>query len=402
MPIFFIFFIIITIISILFSGLVIWNIIRLWSYRYFYQKIQPNRKLIKSIFFGVHFLIPVAAIVSQLLVYDYYSRITSFISTVSLWSLGALGYLLLGSIISWGIAWVLYMIRVITHKKHFTWNRFFIPFSLNTRTSIRVFITFPIIVALGIIVYGTYATQTIKVVTYSIENESLNIPFPENWVGQKIALVSDTHTGQVRKQKILEKMVEKINEQQPLITIIAGDLIDGPKFPIHYLQPLTGLTSPLGNYFIPGNHEKYSRDSEIESLIGNYITLLSDNFITLDGVALVGIDYHQSNPVKTFEVIQNTTELIPEETPIIGVMHDPKLIPFLIEKQPNLTLSGHTHGGQMWPGNILVNYLYKTFAYGLTRHNNEKTVHITTSGVGTALVPMRVGSVPEIVIITIK
>ncbi len=401
MPNFFIFFIIITIISIFFSGLVIWNIVRLWSYRYFYKTIQPRRKLIKSIFFGIHFLIPVIAIISQILVYNYYSRITSIISTLSLWSLGALGYLLLGSIITWSIAWTLYCIRVISGKKHFTWNRFFIPFSLHTRTSIRIIITLPIIFSLGIIIYGTITTQSIRVVEYRINNTSLVTPFPDEWVGGKIVLVSDTHTGQIRKQKILGKMVSIINKQQPLITIIAGDLIDGPKFPITYLEPLTQFSSSFGNYFVPGNHEKYSRDSAIESIIGNYINLIIDNVFLINGVAIVGIDYHQSNPIKTFESIQKTTASVPENTPIIGVMHDPKLIPLLIEKQPNLTLSGHTHRGQMWPGNILVHYLYNEFAYGLTRHNNGKTVHITTSGIGTALVPMRVGSIPEVVVIHI-
>ncbi len=319
-----------------------------------------------------------------------------------MWTLGALGYLLMGSAIAWSIAWTLYMIRVATGKKRFTWNRFVIPFSIDTRLVVRMIITLPMIVALGIIVYGTINTQLVRTVHYSLSNQELATPFPDHWVGQKIAVFSDTHTGQIRKRAITEKAVRAINNEQPMITFMAGDLVDGPKFPITFLEPLTKLQAPLGNYFIPGNHEKYSKDSEIESVIGNYITLVADEVKIVDHVAILGIDYHTGNPEQTLNQVQQLTNTIPDNTPIIGIMHDPKHIPMILEQQPNLTLSGHTHGGQMWPGNILVKMIYQEFAYGPSYHNNGKSVHITTSGVGTALVPMRVGTTPEVIIIHIE
>ncbi len=382
--------------------MVIWNIIRMWSYQFFYQKIRPHRKIIKIIFFGSQLLIPIIAIISQNIVYTAYSPLTSFFYTFSMWTLGALGYLLMGSTLAWSIAWILYIVRVITGKKRFTWNRFFVPFSVDTRLFIRTVITLPIIIALSVIVYGTINTQSVRTVHYSISNQKLATPFPENWVGQKIAVFSDTHTGQIRKRTITEKAIRAINDEQPIITFMVGDLVDGPKFPIIFLEPLTKLQSPLGNYFIPGNHEKYSKDSEVESMIGKYITLIADEVKIIDNVAILGIDYHKGDPIKTFEQVEQLTNTIPEGTPIIGILHDPKYIQTLLDHQPNLTLSGHTHGGQMWPGNILVNLIYKEFAYGPSLHNDGKSVHITTSGIGTALVPMRVGTKPEVVIIHIE
>jgi hypothetical protein len=159
MPNFFIVFLCITFISILFSGMVIWNIIRIWNYRYFYNKIKPYRKQLKIAFFSIQILIPITAIFSQIISYQYYSLVESWIYTGSMWMLGALGYLLMGSTIAWGIAWTLYMIRVATGKKRFTWNRFIIPFSIDTRIGVRILVTLPMIIATAIIIYGTVNTQ---------------------------------------------------------------------------------------------------------------------------------------------------------------------------------------------------------------------------------------------------
>jgi predicted MPP superfamily phosphohydrolase len=402
MPIFFIFFLVITIISIIFSGMVVWNIVRMWSYRAFYRTIQPYRTLLKWSFFGILIAIPVIAVLSQLVVASSYSSIGSIIYILSMWTLGSMGYLLMGSFLAWAIAWILYMIRVVTGKKRFTWNRFIIPFSVDTRLSVRILITLPIIASIIVVAWGTVvANTTLRTVEYTISNQELSVPFPESWVGQKIGLISDTHIGPVRKQAFLEKVVMRMNREQPLFTIVAGDLIDGPLFPVRYLEPLTQLNAPLGNYFIPGNHEKYSPDSEIESIIGNYITLITDQVIIVDGVALLGIDDRKESSVAAFDRILTIIQDLPATTPIIGILHDPKNISALMNIAPNLTLSGHTHGGQMWPGNLLVRSLYGQFAYGFSQHNNGKTVHVTTSGAGTALVPIRLGTIPEIVIIHI-
>jgi hypothetical protein len=245
-------------------------------------------------------------------------------------------------------------------------------------------------------------THNIQVVRYEISNQELAVPFPDHWIGQKIGVYSDTHIGQARKQKFLTKVVRTLNNEQPLLTLMAGDLVDGPAFPVKFLEPLQDLNSPLGDYFVPGNHEKYSKNPAMAKILGDYLTYVADDIVMVDSVGILGLDYRGESTLSAIARAKKITQSINSTTPIIGMMHDPKNIEALFAVNPSLTFSGHTHGGQMWPGNLLVKYLYKEFAYGKSMHNNGKTIHITTSGVGTALVPMRVGTTPEIVIVHIN
>lgn len=395
MPNFFIIFIFITLIAILVHGVILWRVVRMWNYRPLVHWVRSHYRTIWWIWISSWFLIPIIAIASFIITANHYSWMSSFVYTVSVWALGASGYLLLGSVTSWVFGMIAVLIQ-LPKKIPQTIHQWLLPFPSVLNNSVKAIITLPLILAGVVIFWGTINSQIIRIVPLSISQATVPVPFPDSWVGKKIVLVSDTHIGQARKKQFLQRVVNNIQSQNPDIVIIAGDLIDGPAFPDHFLEPL-GKLRKSSTFFIPGNHEQYSNDPSIGSVIDRFVTRVSDQIIMIDGVQIIGIDYSKKSPEQVRSLI---AELDPNpELPTIGVMHDPKNITTLIDRNPNLTLSGHTHGGQMWPGNLLVRYLYGVFTYGPSLHN--QTLHITTSGVGTAQSPIRVGTQPEIVVITI-
>lgn len=395
MPNFFIMFLIITLIAILVHGIIVWRIVRMWNYRPLVHWVRSHYRLLWWLWISSWVLVPVIAIISFIVTASHYSVISSLFYIVSIWALGASGYLLLGSISAWIIGMIAVLAYLQKHRPH-TIHQWLLPFPTYFHRSVKALVTLPLLISVGVIIGGTVNAMIIQEQNYTISNQSVPIPFPDSWVGKKIIVVSDTHIGQARKKQFLQRVVTNIQSQNPDLVIIAGDLIDGPRFPYHFLQPLAQLDKSR-TLFIPGNHEQYSTDPLVATVIDAFVTRVADDVVTLDGVQIVGIDYSKKTPDQV-DVLVASLNINPA-LPTIGVMHDPKHIQSLINQNPNITLSGHTHGGQMWPGNLLVRYLYGVFAYGPSIHN--QTLHITTSGIGTAQSPIRVGTQPEIATITI-
>ena len=219
------------------------------------------------------------------------------------------------------------------------------------------------------------------------------------WRGKKIVLVSDIHIGMVRRDNFVKKVVGKINSVRPDMILIAGDLIDGPRFPYEkFLAPLSHLNAPLGIYYTPGNHEYYNNEQErFFAAIPKNITLLVDETRGVNGTDIVGIDFASETLPETEKRVVRAH---PASTrPTIALFHDPKNIHAIIKHEIDLVVSGHTHGGQFFPMTLLVKALHKQFTKGLNYVG--KTASFVTVGAGTAMSPVRIGTTPEIVVIHI-
>lgn len=404
MPYFFIFFLIISFIGVVFCGVLLWNIIRMIDWKPLSKFVFKYRKIIKLLWYGVLVLLPITAVGTYIVSSQIYHPFLSFVYMLSIWGLGIGGYFLAASILSWFIGVCISMYRCHTAHTSLSWSHIFIPFEKTFTRIQKIAVGIPVLLACCIIIYGTVNAQLIRTTRYTLSASAGKHNIPTSWIGKKIVIYSDTHIGTIRKQDFLKRVVSAINNENPYITIMAGDLIDGPKFPHKYLSPLQNLKATKGNYFIPGNHEQYSRDPHIGTTIDNYITRIADDSIVVDGVRIIGLDYNREDISTTQSKIKLLNQKYPDhiELPTIGVVHDPKNISALIDNlKPNMTASGHTHGGQIWPGTILVKKIYGIFSYGSSYHNANETLHITTSGVGTAQTPMRIGTKAEIAIVTI-
>jgi len=238
----------------------------------------------------------------------------------------------------------------------------------------------------------------------------------------RLALIGDLHLGVNSKLSTTRRMVELINAEEPDVVLIAGDVFtssySGLKNPADYAEALRGIRSKYGVYAVYGNH-----DVE-ETLFGGFpISPVSEAFRTqemeaffrdcgftvlMDEGTYLGEDlqlYGRLDLDKSGDGTKNhlaPTELLASadrNKPIVILQHEPKEFHALADAGADMALCGHTHNGQIFPGNLMIPFFNEN-AYGYARIGGLHTV--VTSGVGYYGPPMRIGTDSEIMILTIR
>ncbi len=224
---------------------------------------------------------------------------------------------------------------------------------------------------------------------------------PESWRGRRAVVVSDVHLGNVNGAEFCQRVVRLVNGLEPEIVLIPGDVFDGTLANLDELAaPLKELRPPLGVYFSAGNHEEFGGVVHcLAALRRAGVHVLNNERVVVDGVTIAGVPYGDS----TFPVhIRATLEgmkLDRAQTAIL-LNHAPTRLPIVEQAGFSLQLSGHTHGGQVFPFTWFTHRVFGKFTHGLHRFG-ALTVY-TSTGVGTWGPPMRVASAPEIVALTFE
>ena len=213
----------------------------------------------------------------------------------------------------------------------------------------------------------------------------------------RLVFFSDLHIGEAMTPDYIARAVKLIQDQQPDLILCGGDFIDHRAvyaYDPRVMASLRSLHAPMGVYYVLGNHE-YRDDLEANirwvSEVGG--TLLRDS-IAFPGngpLTLIGRDDWVNGNRKPFEVIANEAD--PLRGPVVLMEHTPASIDSIGDSPVDLILCGHTHGGQIWPGQLMV-----WWRYGLvsgTRPVGEREVCIS-SGIGSAGATYRVGTRSEI------
>jgi len=280
----------------------------------------------------------------------------------------------------------------------FLFNRIFHFFSSARKQQYRrIQVVSGYILVICLAAYGYYRFNHPQVVEQKIEiaknaGEYKNL---------KIAGISDLHLGVTVDRKRLEKYVRLINDQHPDIIVIAGDLIDNNVLPLEkerMWETLNELQAPLGVYFCLGNHEHMSGlKAGMDFLRKTNLHLLIDSVAVIDeSIQIIGRDDIQRNrrrkPLK--ELIKN----MDSDLPIILLDHEPYHLEEAEENGIDLQFSGHTHKGQLFPGNLLINRMYE-LPYGYMKRGN--THYFITSGLGLWGPPFRIGTQSEVVVFDI-
>jgi len=225
---------------------------------------------------------------------------------------------------------------------------------------------------------------------------------PRALSGLTIVQLSDVHIGPTIGRSFLEHVVEKSNLQKPDAIVITGDLVDGSVASLRrHVEPLAKLKARHGVYFVTGNHEYYSGVdewlTELERLgirvLRNERVSIGDAGASLD---LAGVDDHHAHgfgPGHGADYDRPFRDRDPERE-LIVLAHQPSQIARLAAARPGLQLSGHTHGGQIWPFGALVR-LNQPYIAGLHRHDDIAQIYVSR-GTGYWGPPMRLFCPAEI------
>jgi predicted MPP superfamily phosphohydrolase len=225
--------------------------------------------------------------------------------------------------------------------------------------------------------------------------------------GLRIVQISDLHIGQRLGEAFLRRVVERVNALRPDVVAVTGDLVDGPVASIlPLLEPLADLFAPHGVYFVTGNHEYYWGGRESVSAVEHLgLTVLHNEHRVVErggGSLVIGgipdllggrfFPDHVSRPDLAFAGA-------PQGAPRILLAHQPRAVRGAAEQGVDLLLSGHTHGGQIFPFHLMVR-LQQPLVRGL-----RKLLGVWVyahRGTGYWGPPMRLFSSPEIAEITLE
>jgi len=245
--------------------------------------------------------------------------------------------------------------------------------------------------------YGLINAQWIRIRRVSIQLPNL----PPGWRGRTALLFSDLHLGHINRVSFSRRIVAMATRLNPQIILIPGDLFDGTKCdPDRLVAPFKQLCPPFGIYFCTGNHDEFGGAVQYEAAIARLgIRILTNEKVTVDGLQIIGIPYHDS----TFPIrVKATLDALNLDRGQASILlnHAPTRLPIVEQAGVSLQLSGHTHGGQLFPFTWFTRRIFGKFTYGL---NNFGALQVYTSyGAGTWGPPMRVGTYPEMVLITFE
>ena len=213
----------------------------------------------------------------------------------------------------------------------------------------------------------------------------------------RLVFFSDLHIGEAMTPDYIARTVKLIQEQHPDLILCGGDFIDHRAvyaYDPRVMASLRSLRAPMGVYFVLGNHE-YRDDLEANvrwvSEVG--ATLLRDS-LAYPGdslLTLIGREDWVNGNRKPFEVIANEAD--PKRGPVVMMEHTPGSIDSIGDSPVDLMLCGHTHGGQIWPGQLMVWWRYGMVSG--TRSIGDREVCIS-SGIGSAGATYRIGTRSEL------
>lgn len=229
--------------------------------------------------------------------------------------------------------------------------------------------------------------------------------------GLKIAQISDVHVGATIKRDFVERLVAQVNALEPDLIAVTGDLVDGPVGELlDHIEPLAGLESRLGKFFVTGNHEYYAgchpwlpefRRMGLRVLLNEHEVLRLDLRGQVASLIVAGVtDWsahrfdvtHRSDP-------QGSLVGAPERADLrLLLAHQPRSAAAAEQAGFDVQLSGHTHGGQIWPWSYLV-YLQQPYRAGLARRGRLWVY--TSCGSGYWGPPKRLGAPSEVTLITL-
>ena len=255
-------------------------------------------------------------------------------------------------------------------------------------------------VAIGL---GIYNMKNVVETDYTLSSDKIS--------HLKILQISDLHMGTIVHQQELARYVKHMNALHPDLVVLTGDIFDESTSLADMkaaCKDLGSLSQTKGIYFIYGNHDTntytktphYSQEIMKEEIEKNGITILADETKTMGSLTIVGRKDRGFANENNRKSIKDLLQGVPQSNYILVLDHQPVEYKDNANAGVDLQLSGHTHGGQIWPTGQLNELITGGLRYG------EKSINdfhiITSSGIAGWGYPIKIGAVSEYVLITIN
>lgn len=280
----------------------------------------------------------------------------------------------------------------------------FLPAYIKTDYELTKKITAAIVIAVAgfIVLLGNLNKRDITVKTLDLQLPKGNGKLSEI----NIVAASDLHLSPIDGERLLSKIINKMESLNPDIILLAGDIVDDKAEILEQRkigESFKRLSPKYGIFTISGNHEFINGvDASVEYAEHLGMKVLRDDYILVDSsFYVVG---REDSTMFQFtgrhrKSLKQIIETMETSYPIILLDHTPYKLDEARTNNISLQLSGHTHHGQIWPANIITNMIYEV-SWGYLKKG--KTHYYVTSGAGTWGPPVRTGSKSEIVNIKIK
>ena len=252
-------------------------------------------------------------------------------------------------------------------------------------------------VAIAVGIYGLLNARHVRTRRIGVQLDTL----PQSWRGRRALLISDLHLGHVNGSAFSKRIAAMAARLNPDMILFPGDVFDGAKTdPDRLAAPFKQLRPPFGMYFSTGNHDEFGDTPHfLDALKQAGIRVLSNEKVIVDGLQIVGVPYHDTTfPIRLRATLESLS--LDRNAASILLNHVPNRLPIVEEAGISLQLSGHTHGGQLFPFTWLTRRVFGKFTYGLHSFGSLKVY--TSYGAGTWCPPMRVGTTPEMVLLTFE
>jgi predicted MPP superfamily phosphohydrolase len=227
---------------------------------------------------------------------------------------------------------------------------------------------------------------------------------PHARAGYRLVQISDLHIGPTLKRDWLARIVAQVNELEPDAVAITGDLVDGSvKSLREHVAPLADLRAKDGVFFVTGNHEYYSGvDAWLAELRRLGVKPLRNERVSVggeQGFDIAGVDDYNAFGKGHGRDLARALAGRDESRELVLLAHQPRQVREAAEHGVGLQISGHTHGGQIFPWNLFVR-LQQPFVAGM--HRVKETQLYVSRGTGYWGPPMRVLAPAEITLLELS
>lgn len=266
-------------------------------------------------------------------------------------------------------------------------------------------------------VYG-FAAERLRFRVVRVDVPIRNLPAALD--GLRVAQLSDIHSGDFMPPDEIRRAVEMANSLEPHLAVVTGDFITSHGDPLaECIAELSRLKAPLGIFGCNGNHEIYAgAEAQAETLFaGHGMKLLRQSAAALrwngEEFNLIGVDYQRDVQLTGSKKpgLAGVESLLKPGVPNILLSHNPNAFNRAAELGVDLTLSGHTHGGQinveivnhsLNPARFMTRFIAGLYHLPKSRNSADRAWLYVNRGLGTLGIPARIGAEPEITLLTLR